>query len=47
VKSGVNVALDKAKHGGKKSKGGKGAKQESEKVIESSAVIVALTYPDW
>jgi len=47
VKSSVNVALDKAKHGGKKSKGGKNAKKEDEKVIENCALFVALEYPDW
>jgi len=47
-KSEVNIALDKAKHGGKKSKAGKaGAKKEEEKPIESCCVFVALDYPDW
>ena len=42
------MALEKAKHGGKKAKGGKGAKnEEASKVIENCAVFVALEYPDW
>lgn len=48
MKGSVNIALDKAKHGGKKTKGGKGPKKEEEqKVIENSIVFVALEYPEW
>lgn len=46
VKSGVNVALDKALHGGKKGKGGKG-KEEEKKVIEHCAIFMAVDYAEW
>lgn len=48
IKSEVNVALEKAKHGGKKSKPGKGDKKEEEvKVIENCLIFVAHEYPEW
>jgi len=40
----VNLAFEKAKHGGKKK--GKNDKEEK-KVIECCAIFVALEYPDW
>jgi len=52
VKSNVRVAMEKAKHGGKKgakaAKGkGKAEAQAEEKPIENCALFVALEYPDW
>jgi hypothetical protein len=47
VKSIVRLALDKAKSGGKKAKGGKGAKPVEDKTIENCVVFVAKQYPEW
>lgn len=45
VKSNVHLALEKAKHGGKKApKGGKAAPATA---VENCAVFVAPEYPDW
>ena len=46
-KGAVNVALTKAKSGGKKAKGGKGGKAapEEEKVITKAIIFVAHEYP--
>lgn len=46
VKSTARLALDKAKSGGKKAKGGK-AQQAPEKTLESCVVFVAKEYPEW
>jgi hypothetical protein len=49
VKSNVRVAIENAKHGGKKGKGGKGGKgaKEEEKVLENCAIFYAIEYPEW
>jgi len=53
VKSNVRVAMEKAKHGGKKGakaakgKGKADAAPVEEKSIENCALFVALEYPDW
>jgi len=49
VKSIVRLALDKAKHGGKKAKAGKNQKKDeaADKPIENCALFVAKEYPEW
>jgi hypothetical protein len=49
TKSNVRQALDKAKSGGKKAKGGKGGKKEEEKApaLENCTLFVAIDYPEY
>jgi leucyl-tRNA synthetase len=47
VKHNVHIAEEKAKHGGKKAKGGAKGQPAPTNVIENCAIFVAPEYPDW